>query len=309
VAGVGDEAPHPLLRGAGDVLRPACRCLRGGTGTEGRLDLGEHAVERAPEPADLGAGVAVWHAPGQVAGGDRRGGLFDLDQRAEARAHHRHPHGGEHQQDGGAHRHVHAAQAADGAVDLVHAGRGDHEAVGSVLAGRHHHPPPPLAGGCRDRERIVAVRRQPGGVAREPGRRPALLDRFVELPHHLSGRVPPLHQERARCADPDSALARSDHRRCAQQPFDGEPARHGHQLLVETADQITAEHGDARHADQGQRDRHQHQHGDDQLHAERRPGEQPRGRRPRPPRPPGHRSSPRIAHVTSGGAAARSRRS
>ena len=38
---------------------------------EGRLDLPEHAVEREPEAADLGALRGGLDAPGEVAGGDR----------------------------------------------------------------------------------------------------------------------------------------------------------------------------------------------------------------------------------------------
>ena len=51
VAGVGDEAAHPVLGAAG--LR-----LGGLLGPEGALDPGEHAVERRRQPADLGPVVA-----------------------------------------------------------------------------------------------------------------------------------------------------------------------------------------------------------------------------------------------------------
>ena len=74
VAGVGDEAAHPLLRLARGRLR-----LR--LGAERRLDLAEHAVQRVAEPADLRTRVGVRHAPGQVAGGDGLGRVLDLDQR------------------------------------------------------------------------------------------------------------------------------------------------------------------------------------------------------------------------------------
>src|SRR5207302_5562808 len=48
VRGVCDEAPHPGLRAAERLLG---RCPR----LERALDLPEHRVERAAEPADLGA--------------------------------------------------------------------------------------------------------------------------------------------------------------------------------------------------------------------------------------------------------------
>ena len=56
VGGVGQEAAQPFL----------------GSGTLGerRLDLGEHAVERPPEPRDLRGAVARLDPPGEVARGD-----------------------------------------------------------------------------------------------------------------------------------------------------------------------------------------------------------------------------------------------
>jgi hypothetical protein len=56
VAGVGDEAAHPLLGAAGGGLG-------GGAGAEGRLNLGQHAVEGPPQPAHLGARVTLGDAP------------------------------------------------------------------------------------------------------------------------------------------------------------------------------------------------------------------------------------------------------
>ena len=54
---------------------------------ERALDPGEHAVERGRQPADLGALVALGHALGEVAGGDRLRRPLHLAERAQAVAH------------------------------------------------------------------------------------------------------------------------------------------------------------------------------------------------------------------------------
>jgi len=140
VAGVRDEAAHPLLRAARGRLR-------GGPCAEGGLDLGEHAVERRAEPPDLGAWVPVGDAPGELARGDGPGGLLDLDQRAQARAHDRHPDPDQDQQDPAAHGQVDGLEPADGAVDVVERPGDDQRSAGAVGDGsiRTRQRPPPLA--------------------------------------------------------------------------------------------------------------------------------------------------------------------
>ena len=86
--GVRDELPHPLLGPSGAALGL-------GPGPEGRLDLAEHRVQRAAEPAQLGTRFAVAtlelrYPPGQVAVGDRGRGALDLAQRPQAGPYHRH---------------------------------------------------------------------------------------------------------------------------------------------------------------------------------------------------------------------------
>ena len=73
VRGVGDEAAQPLL----------ARLARG----ERVLEPVEHAVQREPEPADLGARVGRLDAVGEVAAGDRRGGVAHAVEREQADAH------------------------------------------------------------------------------------------------------------------------------------------------------------------------------------------------------------------------------
>ncbi|GAB3909301.1 hypothetical protein GCM10027612_85030 [Microbispora bryophytorum subsp. camponoti] len=77
VRGVGHEAAHARLRLPG-------RGLGGRPGLERRLDLGEHAVQRAGEPPDLGARVAVGDPAAEVPPGDGLGGRLDLRQRPQA---------------------------------------------------------------------------------------------------------------------------------------------------------------------------------------------------------------------------------
>ena len=73
VRGVGDEAPQPLL----------ARLARG----ERVLEPVEHAVQREPEAADLGALVGRLDAVREVAAGDRGGGVAHAVQREQADAH------------------------------------------------------------------------------------------------------------------------------------------------------------------------------------------------------------------------------
>ena len=68
----GGERRAELVRGVGD--EPAELALGGLERADRLLDVGEHAVQREAEPADLGA-VVLLDALREVAGGDRGGGL------------------------------------------------------------------------------------------------------------------------------------------------------------------------------------------------------------------------------------------
>ena len=81
VAGVGDEPAHPVLGAAG--LLPPTPAGRGRR-VSIRASIPLSAVG---QPADLGAVVALRHAPGEVAGGDGPRGALDLGQRPQAVAH------------------------------------------------------------------------------------------------------------------------------------------------------------------------------------------------------------------------------
>ena len=87
MAGVRDEPAHPLL---GPVRRRLGFLAR----VEGRLDLAQHAVQRPPEAADLGARVALRHPAVEVAVGDGLRGLLDLVQRSQIGPHRRDAHHG-----------------------------------------------------------------------------------------------------------------------------------------------------------------------------------------------------------------------
>src|SRR6266542_637938 len=72
VRGVGDEAPQLSL---GCLAR-----------LERRLDLAEHRVERETEAAHFGALLRSLDPFGEVARGDRAGGLLDRAERAQPQA-------------------------------------------------------------------------------------------------------------------------------------------------------------------------------------------------------------------------------
>ncbi len=82
VAGVGDEPAHPVLGGAGLLGRRLRRRHRA-------LDLREHSVERQRQSADFGARITLRDTTVELSGGDRRGGLLDLDQWPQAAMDHR----------------------------------------------------------------------------------------------------------------------------------------------------------------------------------------------------------------------------
>ena len=124
VGGVGDEAAQPVLR----------RGLLG----EGRLDLGQHGVERQTEPADLGVGFGRLHPAGEVAAGDVAGGGGDAFERQQAEAHDRQRQQGQEEEHGRRRRHLDAEQPAQRLVELG-GGEGD-EQRGAVAAGSGQHP-------------------------------------------------------------------------------------------------------------------------------------------------------------------------
>ena len=76
VRGIGHEAPQA---GLGRHQSP----LRGHAGAEGRLDPGQHDIERPGQPTHLGRVVLTGHPFGQVAGGDRLGRRLHVAQRAQ----------------------------------------------------------------------------------------------------------------------------------------------------------------------------------------------------------------------------------
>jgi hypothetical protein len=111
VARVGDELAHPFL----GPLSRRCGLF---PGVERGLDLGQHGVERAAEPPDLGPGIAVGHPLGQVARGDRLRGELDVGQRAQAAADGRDADDGQRHQHDRAHDQIDAGQFADGVVGV-----------------------------------------------------------------------------------------------------------------------------------------------------------------------------------------------
>ena len=79
----GGDGRAQLVRGVRD--EPAQARLRRRALGEGVLDLPEHRVERAAEPADLGRPAVGLDAPREVAGADRGRRLLDAPQRSQAR--------------------------------------------------------------------------------------------------------------------------------------------------------------------------------------------------------------------------------
>lgn len=117
MAGVGDEPAHPVL-GLARLLR------RGLRGRQRPLDLGEHAVERQRQPADLGARITLGHSSVQLARRDGGGRLLDLGQRLEAAVYHRVADDAQHEQ----HRDTDADLGVDqGARCGLHVGEVDRD--------------------------------------------------------------------------------------------------------------------------------------------------------------------------------------
>ena len=286
VAGVGHEAPHPVLGAPGRLLGAAGAGLGGGPGPEGRLDLGQHGVEGPAEPADLGARVAVGHPAGQVAGGDRPGRLLDLDQRPQAGPDDGRPDRGQGQQHDQAHHQVDQPELAGGAVDAVEAGGHDHAAA--VAQRLHGDPPAAVAAGGGHGGRLAGVGLEPGGVVRAAGaaagppRGSSLLNAPGRARRRRRGTGPgrgwAARRARPR-GPPELGGGRSAERRATWL-----------ELVVEAADQVAVEGGHAGQPDQGQGHGDQGEHGHDELDLERGPGGQaPAGGQ----RPHGHGSGSR----------------
>jgi hypothetical protein len=122
MAGVSDELPHPLLGSAR-------RGLGVGPGAERGLNLSQHHVQRSAEPADLGPGIPVGDAAGQVPGRDGSRRLLDVRERAQAGADHGHPDDCDPGQQDHADYEVNERQPADRAVDAGDIDADDQSAV------------------------------------------------------------------------------------------------------------------------------------------------------------------------------------
>ena len=112
VGGVGHEPPQPGIGGQQALLG-------GDPGGKGLLDLGEHDVQGAGQPADLGGGVLPGHPLGQVACRDGLGGPLDVGERPQPQAH-QPPPADQRGDDGAAgDDELDEAQAVEGGLDLV----------------------------------------------------------------------------------------------------------------------------------------------------------------------------------------------
>jgi len=83
-----------------------------------RLELAEHGVERHPELADLGAPLAGAHPLGEIAGGDRTGGVGHRLQRPQPPPQQQPGAGGEQRQEGEPGRAFDEEEAAQGRAHL-----------------------------------------------------------------------------------------------------------------------------------------------------------------------------------------------
>ncbi len=117
VAGVGDELPHAVLRRARLALGRLAGADRG-------LDLREHGVQGARQPAHLGVLRGVGDAPREVAGGDGLRRLLDGGERPQAQPHHDGAEQGEHHQDTHADEQLDVGHAGHRLVDVAEAARG-----------------------------------------------------------------------------------------------------------------------------------------------------------------------------------------
>jgi hypothetical protein len=100
---------------------------------EGRLDSGQHHVERAAEPADLGAVIGLFDALAQVAGGNRARRLGHLFQRTQSDPDREPRRGRKRNQDGAAHEQLQFQEAVSGARDPVERDRHDEEPAEAAL--------------------------------------------------------------------------------------------------------------------------------------------------------------------------------
>ena len=127
----GRERRAQLVRGVGHELAQAflgLRLLR-----ERPLDLGQHLVQRAPEPADLGPVLSFGHPLGQVARRDGARRVGHLAERAQAAPNHGERQHDDGQEDGQAGHQLHLAQRVEGVVGLVERERGEQRPL------RHRH--------------------------------------------------------------------------------------------------------------------------------------------------------------------------
>ena len=148
VAGVGDELPHA-------VLRRARRALGRLAGADRGLDLREHGVQGARQPAHLGVLRGIGDAPREVAGGDGLRRLLDGGERPQAQPHHDGAEQGEHHQDTHADEQLDVGHAGHRLVDVAEAARGRERVLrpGPVEGRAEHHPPRPALGLHRERLR------------------------------------------------------------------------------------------------------------------------------------------------------------
>ena len=260
---------------------------------EGGLDLAQHDVQRPAEAADLGARIALGHAPVQVPVRDLPGGLLDIDQRPQVGLHHHEPHGRQYAYDRRADDHVYPDQLLDGVVNAGHVRGDDYGASGLLVGleigdgGREPHDSPPAAAGLRRHgRRLLRISREPGGGAgevRKPGR---ILDRLavVHVGLHRLNRV-----ELTAGGEPVDVEVGPATLGAGQITLnarhDGPRAPGALQPVVVWSQEIAAQDGNACYAQGGQGEDHQGHERRDQLGPQRRAAGQPLHGPPRPARP------------------------
>ena len=132
VAGVGDEAAHPLLGCAGLFGRRFRRRKR-------PLDLRQHTVQRQRQATHLGARITLRDTTIQLPRGDVGGRLFDFCKRPQAALHHGESRDAEHQQHRSADAGLRPDQRADRGLDI---GQVDGHGGDLVMRPVHRHRPP-----------------------------------------------------------------------------------------------------------------------------------------------------------------------
>jgi hypothetical protein len=211
------------------------------------------------EAPGLGARVPVGDAARELPAGDGLGGVFDLDERAQAGADDHDRDADQDQQHPAADDQVDGPQPPDRAVDVVEH-PGDHQGpAGAVGDGLDQDTPATPAAGGVDGEGRTGLRLEVGVVVVQPRELLVLAQRDAVVAQRLAVGVADLHQERARQANVAAGL-----RRRGQRPAQRQAAEvgggHGGQLVVQPADQRAAQYRDADHADHGQGDGQQRHH-------------------------------------------------